>query len=111
MKDFILVYITCPTRKSAEELAQSLLDKRLIACANIIPGLVSFYYWQGNIESDNEVLMLLKTRAELFDSLCSVVTHEHPYDVPEIIATPIVKGSAEYLDWIRKETENGEGMT
>jgi periplasmic divalent cation tolerance protein len=100
----IVVIITAPSEDLAVTIARALVETRLAACANIIKGIRSIYSWQGRIEDDTEVLMIVKTRRELFDSLKSKVKELHPYEVPEIIALPIIAGSDDYLKWLRGST-------
>ena len=97
----ILVLITAPSMDAAEQLGEMLVSKKLAACVNILPGIRSIYRWEGEIEKDSEVLMLVKTGSALFDTrLVPEVIEAHPYDVPEVIALPIHMGSQLYLDWI-----------
>lgn len=103
--DYIVVYITTPDYETAKKLADYLVNNKLAACVNIVENIYSIYFWQGNIERDNESLMIIKTRADLFEKLEEEVKKNHPYSVPEIIAMPIIKGSNDYLKWI-DETVN-----
>jgi len=100
----IVVLITAPREDEAVRIARSLVEARLAACVNIIKDIRSIYSWQGKIEDDSEVLLVVKTRSELFDSLSKKVKELHSYSVPEIIALPIIKGSEDYLKWIREVT-------
>lgn len=100
----ILVFITVPSREVGQQIADTLLENRLVACANIVPQITSIYHWQGTINQDDELLLIAKTKATLFDTLATTVKNHHPYDVPEVIAMPIVSGSTEYLTWIDTET-------
>lgn len=101
----VLVIVTAPDRQTAETLANELLETRLAACVNVVPGLSSHYWWQGQIESAEEVLMLVKARRQDVTALTELVRSSHPYDVPEVIALEIVGGSSTYLDWVEAETE------
>ena len=86
-------------------IANTLLEKKLAACVNLVGSILSFYTWEGDINRDKEMLLIVKSRAELFESeLIPAVQAVHPYDVPEIIALPILMGSANYLSWIDEET-------
>ena len=85
-------------------MMDKLLAERKAACVNIIPKVESHYRWQGKIESDDELLLIVKTRITLLDEIITLVKENHPYTVPEIIALPIVGGNADYLQWIEKET-------
>ena len=102
--EYIVVNITTPSSEVGQQVADGLLEKRLIACANIVPGLLSIYNWKGEICEDDEVLLIIKTRATLFEQVVEVVKTIHPYEVPEIIALPIVAGSNDYLGWIDEVT-------
>lgn len=95
-----IVLCTCPDAGSAGNLARGLVEGRLAACVNIIPGLTSIYGWQGEVETDSEVLLLIKTRADRLDALETFLRRHHPYELPEIVAVPIEKGSAAYLKWL-----------
>ena len=100
-KEYIIVLITIPSKEVGEKIANTLLDKKLAACVNMMAPILSLYTWEEKITCDDEVLLIVKSRADLFESdLIPVVQAEHPYDVPEIIALPILMGSASYLAWI-----------
>lgn len=98
--DYIIVLITTASKQEAEKIVQHLLDDKLIACANIIGSVTSFFRWSGNIERAEECLVLLKSRNDLFERLTEVVKTMHSYEVPEILALPVVEGSKDYLDWL-----------
>jgi len=100
----IVIYITAPDEDEAARIARALVEARLAACVNILRNVRSIYTWQGNIEDDSEVLMVVKTKRNLFDTLSAKVKELHSYDVPEIIALPVVEGSEEYLKWLREST-------
>ena len=100
----IVVYITAPNEDAAAVIAHALVEQKLAACVNIVRHVRSIYSWQGKIEDDTEVLMIVKTRKQHFDALSEKVKELHSYDVPEIIAMPILKGSADYLKWIKDST-------
>jgi len=104
----IAVLITTPNEDMAAEIATALVETQLAACANIIKGVRSIYTWQGKVQDDREVLMIVKTRRELFDRLASRVKELHSYEVPEIIALPIIIGSDDYLRWLRESTGSGD---
>lgn len=97
---FHVVLSTCPTKESAEQLANRIVQAELAACVSVIPGLRSYYRWHGKVESSDEHLLLIKSRIDVFDALQSLITSQHPYELPEIIAVPITTGSAPYLDWL-----------
>lgn len=102
-----LVLCTCPDADTAGRIATVLVEERLAACANLVPGIVSVYRWQGAVQRDAEVLMLLKTRADVFDTLAARLRELHPYEVPEIIAVGIEAGSPAYIGWLLAETRAG----
>ena len=101
---YVVVLITAPSKEVAREIARALVERKLAACVNIIPMIESIYAWEGKIEQDEEVLLLVKTREELLDALVPAAVALHPYDQPEVIALPIVTGSESYLAWIGRET-------
>ena len=96
--------VTAPSGAVAVSLARTLVEEQLIACANLVPQVRSIYRWEGKVCDEEEVLCVLKTRRELFPTLRDRVSALHPYQVPEIIALPLVDGSAPYLAWLRDET-------
>jgi periplasmic divalent cation tolerance protein len=100
----VVVFITVPTQEVGSQIARALVGSKLAACVNILPGISSVYSWQGAIQQDDELLLVAKTRTTLFDQLAAAVKKIHPYDVPEVIALPILTGSKEYLAWINQET-------
>jgi periplasmic divalent cation tolerance protein len=102
---FSLVLVTAPDLKTARRLARAALRERLAACANLIPGLESHYWWRGKIESSREVLLLFKTRASHLQKLERLILHEHPYDTPEFVAFRLTAGTERYLAWLERETE------
>lgn len=104
MTDAIVVLVTAPTPEKAAELARALVEERLAACGNVVPGLRSIYRWEGTVEDEAEALLLLKTSRARFEALRERVLALHPYAVPEVIALPVVAGSAPYLAWIAAET-------
>jgi periplasmic divalent cation tolerance protein len=100
----IVVFITVDTQENAQKIIGKLLNERKAACVNIIPKVESRYWWQGKIESSDELLLIVKTRVELLDELITLVKQNHPYTVQEIIAIPIVGGNADYIKWVDRET-------
>ena len=102
---YVVVFITVDSQETAQKITDKLLTERKAACVNIIPKVESQYWWQGKIESANELLLIVKTRAELLDELVTLVKQIHPYSVPEIIALPIIGGNKDYLKWVDGETE------
>ncbi len=103
--EFCIVFVTVPAGEDAEKMAECLVHEHLVACCNLVPGVRSFYRWKGKIARDDETLMVMKTRREQFESLCSRVAELHSYEVPEVVAIPIVAGHKPYLDWLREETQ------
>ncbi len=104
MTDAVVVFITAPSQETAVTLGRALVEERLAACANIVPGLRSIYHWQGKVCDEPEVLVILKTRRDLFEALRARARELHPYQVPEIVALPILAGHRDYLDWLAAET-------
>ena len=98
-----LVLCTCPDQATAQNIAEQLVDKQLAACVSILPGLTSLYQWQGKRETAQEYLLLIKTSYAVYETLEQTLTALHPYELPEIIAVPIERGSTAYLDWISQQ--------
>jgi len=109
MTDKIVVLSTCANEAEAERLARLLLDERLAACINVVPHLRSYYRWKGAVETGDECLLVIKSSRELFDSLRHAIEKAHSYEVPEVIALPVVEGSANYLNWIAANVQAGLG--
>ncbi len=95
----VVVFVTAPDAE-AQGLAEVLVREKKAACVNIVPGVRSTYWWQGEIESDDESLLIIKTRLSVLDGLVEVVRKTHSYEVPEVIALPVLGGNRDYLDWI-----------
>ncbi|MBV1774124.1 divalent-cation tolerance protein CutA [Burkholderiaceae bacterium DAT-1] len=104
----IVVVCAVPDEGLAGEIARDLLEKRLAACVNVSARSMSHYRWQGKIVSDQEVILMIKTRAGQYAQVQAAIVALHPYDTPEIIALPLVDGLPAYLDWVRTETGNEE---
>lgn len=104
MSEYIVVFITAPDEKSAQNIARLLVEEKLAGCVNIIKNIRSIYFWQDKIEDESEVLMVVKTKREIFKALKDKVRTVHPYSVPEIIAIPIIEGSEDYLKWLDEVT-------
>lgn len=94
---------TAPDAETGARIAQTLVEERLAACVNVVPGIRSIYRWQGAIEDDREVLLLIKTHAERIDALAERLGTLHPYEVPELLALPVETGLAGYLEWVSGE--------
>ena len=107
----IVVFITVPNDKEAVKIARILVEERLAACVNIVKGIQSIYRWQDKIEDNAEVIMIAKTKKSLFNDLSARVKELHSYDVPEIIALPVVDGSEEYLKWMFASLRSGDDAT
>ena len=106
MSEFIVVYVTASSREEARRIAGTLVEERLAACVNIVPQIASVYRWKGEICCDDETLLVVKSRAALFERLCARVREVHSYEVPEGIGLPIVVGSSTYLSWLKGETSD-----
>src|SRR5512139_1160832 len=104
MTDALVVLVTTPSPERAAEIARALVEERLAACGNVVPGLRSIYRWEGKVQDDLEALLVLKTTRARFEGLRERVLALHPYQVPEVIALPVEAGSAAYLAWIAGET-------
>ena len=98
---YLIVIMTAPNREEAVKIVRTLLEERLIACGNILDPVFSFFWWQGKIEEEKEVLVIMKSHEKLFKKLSKRVKELHSYDVPEILALPIVDGSSSYLEWLK----------
>lgn len=106
MDDLIIILMTASSIEEADLISNSLLEKKLIACSNIISDMKSTFWWNGNIQKENEVLIIAKSTKALLDDIVAEVKSIHSYDVPEILAIPILGGNPDYLDWIIEETKN-----
>jgi len=110
MERVVFVYITYPSIVEAETAGKALLERRLAACVNILPGMVSFYWWEGKIDRSDEVVMIVKTRASLAEAVRVAVKNKHSYTTPAILVLPIESVDPAYHAWIVNETK-GEGAT
>ena len=99
---YIVVLITARNVREANKIANKLVKDKLIACANVIKGIQSIFWWQKKVDTANEVLLILKTKKSCFKKIVKTVTSLHSYEVPEIIALPIIDGSKNYLKWIEE---------
>ena len=109
MERALLVYTTYPSLVEAERIGRALLQRRLAACVNILPGMISHYWWQGAIERGEEVVMIVKTRASLAEGVRAAVKDMHSYPTPAILVLPIEGGEPGYIDWLMQETAEGQG--
>jgi periplasmic divalent cation tolerance protein len=107
MDQVILVMTNLPNAASAQALAHALVQARLAACVNLLPGVQSFYRWQGKIEQASEVTLIIKTTQARYQQIEQAILAAHPYDLPEIVALPLT-GHAPYLHWIKQETAQHE---
>ena len=104
-----IVFSTAPDQRRARQLARGLLERRLAACINIVPGLESHYWWEGKIERGPEVLMVIKTSKQQLKELERALTEEHPYETPEFLAIAVESGSERYLKWLLDSVGSGTG--
>ena len=104
--DVRVVLCTAPDTACAERLARALVEERLAACVNVVPGVRSFYRWEGAVQEDGELLLVAKTRADRGAALAARLKELHPYDLPEVLELPAVGGSEPYLDWVRTESSS-----
>jgi len=100
----IVVFVTTSSEEEATRISRILVEAGLVACANVLPRVRSIFRWEGKVTEEQESLMVLKTQSSRFKELATTIKGVHSYSVPEIIAIPVVQGSAEYLSWIRDET-------
>jgi len=98
----IVIFITAKNVREANKIAKKLVEDKLIACANVIKGVKSIFCWQGKVERADEVLLVLKSKKSCFQKIVKTVKSLHSYEVPEIIALPIIAGNKDYLNWIKK---------
>ncbi len=103
-----MVLVTASSMEEAQRIARAIVSERLAACVNIVPGIKSIYRWKGNVEEGSEVLMIIKTRVDVFEKLRDKIKELHSYEVPEIIALQIVDGLSSYLEWIDRVIEGKE---
>ncbi|HVP29914.1 MAG TPA: divalent-cation tolerance protein CutA [Myxococcota bacterium] len=99
----VVVLVTAPDAETGARLARSLVAEGLVACVNLVPEVRSIYRWQGEVQEETEVLLVMKTRADRLDILAERVRALHPYELPEVVALAAAGGSAPYLDWVRSE--------
>ena len=101
----VLIYSTFPSLTAAEAAGKRLVETRLAACVNIVPGMTSIYRWEGRIEQASEVVMIIKTRASLSDAVISDVKAGHAYEMPALLVIPVLAGAQDYCQWLMSETE------
>ncbi|MBM3813517.1 MAG: divalent-cation tolerance protein CutA [Acidimicrobiia bacterium] len=108
MTDKIVVLSTCESEEEARKLARHLVEKRLAACVNVVPGARSVYWWKDQVEEAAEFLLVIKSRRDLLQRLSAELAKVHSYQVPEVIALTVVDGSRRYLEWLDRELEQQE---
>jgi periplasmic divalent cation tolerance protein len=104
MERAVFVYTTYPSLVEAERAGRAIVEKRLAACVNIIPGMISHYWWEGKVDRGEEVVMIVKTRATLADAVQAAVKASHPYTTPALLVLPLESVEATYLGWLMTET-------
>ena len=103
--EFLFVYVTCKDRAEALNVGRVVVEARLAACANIIDGMDSIYWWQGELQVEKEAILIMKSRRDLFAELTDKVKSVHSYEVPCVVALPIEQGNQDYLNWLMAETK------
>ena len=111
MTDKIVVLSTCATQNEAEKIARLLVEERLAACVSVVAGVRSYYRWKGAVESADECLLVIKTSRESFGPLSAALEKAHSYELPEVIALPIVEGAANYLSWLHANVGSPDADT
>jgi periplasmic divalent cation tolerance protein len=104
MAEPVVVLSTVSRPDDAERIAQTLVERRLAACVNVVPGVLSVYRWEGRIQRDVERLLVIKTTREKFEEMHHLLLELHPYDVPEVVALPVIGGNPSYLQWVAEST-------
>ena len=105
---YVIVFITVSNPEEGEKIAKELVEKRIVACVNIVKDIKSFFIWKGKLDTANEALLIIKTRLDKLNDLISIVKSLHSYEIPEIIAIPIIYGYRPYLEWINNVIEGKE---
>lgn len=103
--NYVIVYVTAPNIKVAKEIGKTLVAEKLAACVSVIDNVHSIYHWQGKIEEEAEIILMIKTTSELISKIKAKILSIHPYEVPEIIVSPIIEGYSTYLNWISETTK------
>ncbi len=101
-----MIYITCENETQAREIGRTLVAERLAACVNILPGMTSLYWWEGEVREANEAVLLAKTRMTMADALTDRVRELHSYDVPCVVVLPILRGNPDFIRWIEEQTQS-----
>ena len=107
MSEHVIVFITTRSVEEAKQIAEVLVGQQLAACVNIVPEILSIYYWQGKVEKDTEAKMIIKTKSSLLNQLTQTVKNMHSYDVCEVTVVPIISGNSDYLKWIDESVQGG----
>ena len=102
---YIVLFITTATAEEAQRISRALLEQKRVACVNIVPRVSSSFWWQDKLDSAEESLLIVKTKASQLNEIVTIVKEIHSYDIPELIALPIIGGNQDYLDWIEKEVK------
>jgi periplasmic divalent cation tolerance protein len=105
MASFVTCLTTVGSQRIGERIARRLVERRLAACVNVVPGVVSFYHWKKKLCRETEVILMMKTTKSKIPSLEKELRHIHPYELPEFIVLPIIKGSTDYLKWLETEVK------
>jgi len=111
MTTYIQTLTTTATKPAAQAIARAVVERRLAGCAQVVGPITSTYWWQGKVETAEEWLCVMKSRQDLYEQLEQAICEVHPYEVPEILAMPVVEGSRDYLDWLDGELENADCRT
>lgn len=106
-EDLVSVVTAVPNEQVGKDIAQEVVNKKYAACVNMVGGVESVYWWQGQVENEKEVMLIMKTRKELVEKINQVLNEKHPYEVPELVVHPLLGGSEKFLKWIIDSTENG----
>ena len=104
---YIALLVTTGNSEEAHKIASELIGRRKAACVNIVPNVSSLFWWQGQLDSASENLLIIKTKASLLNEIVALIGQIHSYDVPEIVALPIVGGNQDYLEWVGREVDGG----
>ena len=110
MSELRVIFSTAPDRDTAETIASRLVEDRLVACVQLVPGLTSVYRWQGEIHKDPEILLIIKTQAELVSKTLKTLENLHPYEVPEGVVLDVADGLPAFLQWVMQETQDSENI-